>query len=390
MVPVASGVAVLALGAAGAAGAPGKAAPALTGGVASGVFSAGETACGAVSAAMPHPCAYQNDYREQWNWPGTPRRDDSHDGSNGKGGKGKLAVSGRNISIFIIIVPFLCPCQRQRLAVTGLFRLLSSADILTPAATFCSGEKTACASISTIFLSQFTRNFTMPNRNWTLVDHERDIYVDHIALGPEHLGGAAQGGRIEKRTLGSGLSRGVDVIECWPRRFPLRRVAYPRDGYMAGEPGPTVPSAGNRPFAGRSIPPYVRRANRTGWAGSTALTSCRSAAAWRERRLGILPDGRLRYGLHGKIANLPAHKVEVTVDEDSGRIAVRGTVEEARLFGGKLRLETSDRDRGGPAGDSRPRHGDQLVGGGRRFRGRSTTSISARRFCSRARRWRCP
>ena len=42
------------------------------------------------------------------------------------------------------------------------------------------------------------------------------------------------------------------------------------------------------------------------------------------------PDGRLRYGLHGKIANIPAHKVEVAIDGDSGRIAIRGTVDEAR------------------------------------------------------------
>jgi hypothetical protein len=52
------------------------------------------------------------------------------------------------------------------------------------------------------------------------------------------------------------------------------------------------------------------------------------------------PDGRLKYGLHGKIANIPAHKVLVEIDGDSGRIAVRGTVDEARLFGSKLRLET--------------------------------------------------
>ena len=33
----------------------------------------------------------------------------------------------------------------------------------------------------------------------------------------------------------------------------------------------------------------------------------------------FLPDGRLRYGLHGKIANIPAHKVEVAIDGDAGR-----------------------------------------------------------------------
>ena len=57
--------------------------------------------------------------------------------------------------------------------------------------------------------------------------------------------------------------------------------------------------------------------------------------------LEFRPNGRLRYGLHGKIANLPAHRVEVAIDGDSGHIAVRGVVDEARMFGSKLRLETS-------------------------------------------------
>ena len=61
-------------------------------------------------------------------------------------------------------------------------------------------------------------------------------------------------------------------------------------------------------------------------------------------------DGRLRYGLHGKIANLPAHKVEVAIDGDSGLIAIRGTVNEARLFGAKLRLETLIETRAGNPG----------------------------------------
>ena len=55
----------------------------------------------------------------------------------------------------------------------------------------------------------------------------------------------------------------------------------------------------------------------------------------------FLPNGALRYPLHGKIANIPAHKVEVTIDGDSGEIAVTGVVDEARLFGNKLRMTTT-------------------------------------------------
>ena len=53
------------------------------------------------------------------------------------------------------------------------------------------------------------------------------------------------------------------------------------------------------------------------------------------------PDGRLRYGLHGKIANVPSHKVELSIDGDSGKIALTGVVDESRMFGAKLRLEST-------------------------------------------------
>jgi galactose mutarotase-like enzyme len=52
-------------------------------------------------------------------------------------------------------------------------------------------------------------------------------------------------------------------------------------------------------------------------------------------------DGSVRYGLHGKIANLPAHQVEVAIDGDAGEIRVTGVVDEARLFGNKLRMTSN-------------------------------------------------
>lgn len=52
------------------------------------------------------------------------------------------------------------------------------------------------------------------------------------------------------------------------------------------------------------------------------------------------PDsGQLKFPLHGKIANLPARKVEVLVDGD--RITVRGIVEETRFHFMKMRMTSS-------------------------------------------------
>ncbi len=58
-------------------------------------------------------------------------------------------------------------------------------------------------------------------------------------------------------------------------------------------------------------------------------------------------SGKLVYPLHGRIANLPAWRVEVTFDPQNGDLAICGIVDEARIFGRKLRLISTVRLRAG-------------------------------------------
>ena len=51
--------------------------------------------------------------------------------------------------------------------------------------------------------------------------------------------------------------------------------------------------------------------------------------------------GRLRHGLHGRIANLPAHHLDVTLDDSSGTITLTGAVDETRFLCHALRMTTS-------------------------------------------------
>jgi galactose mutarotase-like enzyme len=51
--------------------------------------------------------------------------------------------------------------------------------------------------------------------------------------------------------------------------------------------------------------------------------------------------GRLVRPLHGRIANLPAQRVELIIDEDAGRLTLRGIVEESRFHFQSLRLTAS-------------------------------------------------
>jgi galactose mutarotase-like enzyme len=52
-------------------------------------------------------------------------------------------------------------------------------------------------------------------------------------------------------------------------------------------------------------------------------------------------QGKVKYPLHGRIANQPAHRVEVAVDTDAGEISVTGVVEESRFHFHKLRLTST-------------------------------------------------
>jgi hypothetical protein len=52
-------------------------------------------------------------------------------------------------------------------------------------------------------------------------------------------------------------------------------------------------------------------------------------------------QGRLVHPLHGRIANLPARDVDVTLDEDAGTVTLTGRVDETRFLVHDLRLHTA-------------------------------------------------
>ena len=58
-------------------------------------------------------------------------------------------------------------------------------------------------------------------------------------------------------------------------------------------------------------------------------------------------NGSLRYPLHGRIANLPAHELEIQIDVENGILDVFGLVTESRFLVYSLELETRYRFRAG-------------------------------------------
>jgi galactose mutarotase-like enzyme len=70
------------------------------------------------------------------------------------------------------------------------------------------------------------------------------------------------------------------------------------------------------------------------------------------------PSGQLKYLLHGRIANSPARRVDVHIDEQNESLEVHGTVDEARFHFQKLELATVYQCR---AGDSKIKIHDRIT-----------------------------
>lgn len=190
----------------------------------------------------------------------------------------------------------------------------------------------------------------MAKKTWTLVDVDQEIWVESMAIGPDQAGGRATGYSVRKSRLHGGLRNGVDVIEVDNGVF--RAVIIPTRGMgiwkaMAGQ----MLLGWQSPTRGPVHPAFVRldEASGLGWLDGfdELLVRCGLESNGAPE---FNPNGTLRYGLHGKIANIPAHKVEVAIDGDSGQISVTGVVHETRLFFNKLQLATTYTTRVGQLG----------------------------------------
>lgn len=191
----------------------------------------------------------------------------------------------------------------------------------------------------------------MALHSWTLTDVARDLYVEHLALGPDQFAGSLPPFSILKRTLRGGLRDGVDVVEVDNGAF--RFTVLPTRGMglwkaRAGE----LPIGWKSPVTGGPVHPKfvpVWEPSGIGWLSGfdELLVRCGLESNGAPE---FDAQGRVQYPLHGRIANLPAHKLEVTFDDATQEIAVSGEVDESRLFSNKLRLRTTYRTRLGEPG----------------------------------------
>src|SRR5260221_414107 len=169
----------------------------------------------------------------------------------------------------------------------------------------------------------------MPTQHFVLTDVAQRIWKENFIVGPsENLRLAGSDGwRVKKYTLRGGLSDGVDVVEVNNGRLsfsilPTRGMGLWRgtcDGLELGWKSPVALPV---------HPAFVDARDRggIGWLAGFNEWLCRCGLEFN----GPPTDEGT---LHGKIANRPAHYVEVAISaEGPETISVSGVVDETTMF----------------------------------------------------------
>ena len=181
----------------------------------------------------------------------------------------------------------------------------------------------------------------MTIKTWTLLDLTRGVYEDTWAVSARDVGGAADGYEVSKRTLRGGLSDGVDVVRVDGGNLafevlPTRGMGLWK-AWLGGEQ-----IGWQSPVRGPVHPKFVPLAEPSGLGWLDGFDELLVRCGLESNGAPDFDEaGRLIHGLHGRIANRPAHRVDVSIDGDTGQIAVTGTVEEVRFHFLKLRLTST-------------------------------------------------
>jgi galactose mutarotase-like enzyme len=185
-------------------------------------------------------------------------------------------------------------------------------------------------------------------KSWVLTDRSKGIWVEELELTTEDLGGA--GASVRKRVLRGGLSDGVDVIEVDNGQFsftilPTRGMGIWRGRFRGLEIGWQSPVSG-----GPVHPGFVNLQDRGGLGWLTGFDELIVRCGLDSNgapSTDVVADNmgnpsEVEVTLHGRIANIPAHRVEIQLlPGDPPTIAVIGDVDETALFYPGFRLSTT-------------------------------------------------
>lgn len=176
-------------------------------------------------------------------------------------------------------------------------------------------------------------------RTFLLTDQQSNTNLESFALGSGDVDLGADGWSVRKQSLHGGLSDGVEIVEVdnGALRFtvlPTRGMGLWKGKYKNIDLGWSAPVRG--PVHSKFVDLSFRGG--LGWLTGFDEWLCRCGLAWNGPPGD---DGGFPLTLHGRIANQPAHRLEVQLDPDRKLIRVVGKVEESGLFFPRLSLSTS-------------------------------------------------
>jgi galactose mutarotase-like enzyme len=184
----------------------------------------------------------------------------------------------------------------------------------------------------------------MPSQSWNLIDRnsggDQPLVIDQKQLPGL---GAAQ---VMMRTLRGGLSDGVTVVEINNGKLafdvlPTRGMGIWQSRLAADREVPTI--GWRSPVRGPVHPAFVDLGEPSGLGWLDGFDELLARCGLESNGAPEFDDitNRLKYPLHGRIANKPAHRVDLTIDTDKREIKLVGIVEETRFHFLKLRLTST-------------------------------------------------
>lgn len=190
----------------------------------------------------------------------------------------------------------------------------------------------------------------MPIKTWKIIDAAANVKAEQLSVTAKDVGGPAQGYSVKTHKLVGGLRDGVDtvVIDNGVCRFtvvPTRGmgiwkawVGSLQIGWNSPVPGPVHPAF---------VP--VTEPSGLGWLDGfdELLVRC---GLYSNGAPDFTDKGVLTQPLHGRIANIPAHTVNLEIDTATGEITLIGIVDECRFHFQKLRLKTTLKTKPGEHG----------------------------------------
>ncbi|HTN76128.1 MAG TPA: aldose 1-epimerase family protein [Pirellulaceae bacterium] len=181
----------------------------------------------------------------------------------------------------------------------------------------------------------------MPVKTWTVVDPQQNSIKD-FSITAADFGRATDGYHVTRKKLHGGLSDAVEALHIDNGTFaftllPTRGMGIWKAWLGKDEIG------WQSPVRGPVHPQYVNLGEPSGlgWLDGFDELLVRCGLESNGAPEFDAETGRLKHPLHGRIANKPAHRCDVSIDSETGEIKVVGVVEETRFHFTKLRLTTT-------------------------------------------------